>query len=469
MWLSRPARLALLAGAVGTTLVAGAKSVTNAASGVDPLVADDVHHATPVHRTTPYTTADAHPIELDASGGSGAVAYRVIAPPESAGEIVGTARVTGDAAAVTIEPTAEPGPATLRYQAYDRDGRRSEVATVFFDIANRPPQTRHLTLSTPRDTPLDLWPYARDAEDGGPFPWQREGNRVRYAEPAHGTVRTLATGGPGIGHKAVYTPDPGYVGADSFTYTFTDTEGGRSTGAVTVDVAAAARRNGSADVLYRCPVRIDSDGSTGYDPDATRVVSRAIGGDLLIRVRARTRLPRRLESGRPYEATPLNVKLTLSRSTAAMLAGRELTGGGVALGRAGLGQTTIGASVTAALPITETATDTERTEPVSGLRAGSVPLTLPPPNDGVALTMRGSLPGRTAPDRGTLVVSMPQRFRLDTTLEPGVQGVIGSLGMRCRAVADQNLRLAAVPVLTPGRTTTERRAVLRVTRPPGPR
>lgn len=464
MRLSRQFRLVLLVSAVATTLVVGAKSVTNAAGGVDPLDAEDIDYAGAVYRDSPYVSPAEQVVTLEASGGSGAIGYRVVEPPTSAGDVVGTVEVTGDRASVTIEPTAEPGPATFRYQAHDEEGRRSGVATVSFEISNRAPQTRDLALTTPRDTPLDLWPYARDPEDGGPFPWHRDGNRIRYGDPAHGTVRPLSgdrQGGLTTGHKAVYVPDPGYVGRDTFAYTFADTEGGSTSGEIVVDVRepSVADRAGRVTALYRCPLRIGADGAASdHDRDATEAVARVLGGDLLFRVRARAGVPQGLRPGERYRPR-IGVDLSMSRSTAAMLAGDEVSGDGVELGRAGLGQTSIATDIEANLTVTDTATGTARQHPVSTLKSGPVTLTLPVPDERVALPAHGTMPELTAPESGSVVVSMPRSFDLGAVLEPGVQGVLGSVGMHCRVVGDPDLELATTPVRVPTRITTATRRI----------
>jgi outer membrane biosynthesis protein TonB len=60
--------------------------------------------------------------------------------------------------------------------------------------------------------------------------------------PADGTVTTTTPGHGAatvVDGKIVYTPDDGFVGADTFTYTVTGTDGLTTTAVVTVDVTAA--------------------------------------------------------------------------------------------------------------------------------------------------------------------------------------------------------------------------------------
>ncbi|MGH3357399.1 MAG: Ig-like domain repeat protein [Nocardioidaceae bacterium] len=467
---TRHLRLTLLTCAVATTVLVGAKSVTNAARGVDPLVADDLAYAEPVYRDGHYLMRDDQRVELRASGGSGELTYRIVNPPTSAGETIGSVAVTDDGATVSIELTADPGPASFSYQALDQEGRKSNVATVSFEVENRSPLTEDLALSTPRGTPLDIWPYARDAEDGGPFPWQREGNRIVYGQPQHGVVEPLFAGDRrapdafSVDHKAMYVPDPGYVGPDVFSYRFTDAEGGTSSGSVAVDVTARpALRDGAAEVLYRCPLRVkvgasgQADPAGEYDPDATRIVSRVLGGDLMFRLGVRLSPPRRLEPGEPYTLPPADVDLTMSQSTAGMLAGENVAGDNLDLETAGFGQTAVGAGIAAELHVTEPADEYD--VPLTGLQSGPVPLELPAPEAGVTVAMTGTLSDLAAPERGGVVVSMPREFDLDAAFEPGVQEVMTAVGMRCHAVDGQNLELDRVPVRARTRTAADARPV----------
>lgn len=455
---TRSLRLVLLACAIATTMIAGAKSVTTAAAGVDPLIARDLTHDGPVFRATHYVSHGDQDVDLAASGGSGALDYRIVEPPTSGGERVGTVAVSGDDATIAIDPTAEPGPARFRYRAVDDEGRLSDVATVRFDIANQPPQTEDMSLSTRRNTPLGLWPYARDAEDGGPFPWRRDGNRITYERPEHGTVRPAFEGGHAesnletAGHQAIYVPDRGYTGPDAFEYTFTDSEGGTSTGSIAVDVTEPPRPAGRRyvrDVLYRCPVRmrVDSDGDADpagrYDEHVTRIVSRTLGGDLLLRARVSGRS--KAMPGGSYGLTPIRLGLTLSPGAADVLAGRDVAGRTIDLTRAGLGQRRLRTSVSADLRVDETATGETYDLALTGLESARVPLDRPSQEHGTTLTAEGRAGDLTAPRRGSVAVSMPRRFDLDAALEPGLSGAIGSVGMRCHALSGQGRVLLRLP------------------------
>ncbi len=95
------------------------------------------------------------------------------------------------------------------------------------------PVAGSLTLTTGQNTPLDFDLVGSDA-DGRIVSWQVVGT------PAHGTLSVS-------GAKATYTPETGFSGTDSFTYTVTDDSGAISEPAtvkITVDAPAVPRISG---------------------------------------------------------------------------------------------------------------------------------------------------------------------------------------------------------------------------------
>ena len=86
--------------------------------------------------------------------------------------------------------------------------------------------------------------------------------------PAHGTA-TIS------GRQVLYTPTPGYLGADAFTYTIDDGRGARSTASVAVTVVRANRAPNARDDFaiagYNQPVSIDVLGNDS-DPDGDALV-----------------------------------------------------------------------------------------------------------------------------------------------------------------------------------------------------
>jgi hypothetical protein len=113
------------------------------------------------------------------------------------------------------------------------DGRAdSPAATVSINVmpANDPPIANNNSAVTAKNTPVSISVLANDSD--------AEGNLLSVSsvtQPQHGTASNEIT-------HVVYSPATGYSGADSFTYTVADGQGGFGTATVTVNVT-----NGSAD------------------------------------------------------------------------------------------------------------------------------------------------------------------------------------------------------------------------------
>jgi hypothetical protein len=109
-------------------------------------------------------------------------------------------------------------------QANTRTG--SFPVTVF----NHPPVAQPDAASTVEKAPVQISVLANDSDiDGGVL------TVVGVDVPAHGTAT------PGTGGTVSYVPVHGYVGADTFTYTVSDGQGGTATGTVTVKVSRRRR------------------------------------------------------------------------------------------------------------------------------------------------------------------------------------------------------------------------------------
>ena len=448
-------RRVVFALAVSVTSFAGASAITNAAS--DAPVVDDIDLADPVYRTTPYGSPTAR-IDLDPHDRN--LTYAVVEQPKADDSPVGTARVRGDTVILTMDRDAAAGSASFTYRATDSDGKVSGDATVSFEVGNRTPLTRDLTLTTQRDAAMDIWPYARDAEDGGPFPWTQSGNRVTYTDPKHGTIEPFF-GSDGdeptfakVDHKAVYVPDPGYVGADSFSYTFTDEDGDESTSRVSVDVGEPETPENGArhGVRYRCAshMRSDSDGEPDadgrFDSRLTEQVARILGGDLVLEVDAALDTPRTLAPRESYELGRPALDLSMQAGATELLAGAPVKGGGLDLDSVGLGQSSVGAEVTASTTVRSTARGEVRDVSIEGLSSRPRPVAGPEGDNELTMSMRGSSAELTAPRRGKVVVSLPQVFGLNLRLEPGLRGHIDRVGLRCYAPGNERLELAEIPV-----------------------
>ena len=129
---------------------------------------------------------------------------------------------------VTYTPDADySGPDSFTYAVTDADGQLS-TATVSINVApvdDGPPSAQDDIASLPEDSAITTDVLANDTNlVDGPV-------SVSIAtQPAHGTV-TLNPDG-----TITYTPNPDYIGPDSFTYTVTDADGQTSTATVSFNV-----------------------------------------------------------------------------------------------------------------------------------------------------------------------------------------------------------------------------------------
>ncbi|HEX6131659.1 MAG TPA: Ig-like domain-containing protein, partial [Actinomycetota bacterium] len=99
----------------------------------------------------------------------------------------------------------------------------SRVATVHMTIVNHAPEAEDVAVATDEDTPASVSLAATDG-DGDPVTYEV------VSAPAHGTLA-------GDAPELTYTPDPGWFGADSFTYAASDGTDTSAAATVTVDVA----------------------------------------------------------------------------------------------------------------------------------------------------------------------------------------------------------------------------------------
>ncbi|MFP5478009.1 MAG: Ig-like domain-containing protein, partial [Gammaproteobacteria bacterium] len=107
------------------------------------------------------------------------------------------------------------------------DGRTPVTATVNVEVTpvNDAPKAVDDAVNTAEDTPISIPVLRNDTDvDGDTL------SIIGFTQPSHGTVTLGADGNP------VYTPSLDYNGADSFTYTISDGNGGTSTATVSITV-----------------------------------------------------------------------------------------------------------------------------------------------------------------------------------------------------------------------------------------
>ncbi|MDR9852064.1 Ig-like domain-containing protein [Paenibacillus sp. VCA1] len=105
-----------------------------------------------------------------------------------------------------------------------KGGKTTSTITVnVTDKPNQPPVTRDENVTTPNNTSVTGSVYGIDP-DGDQLTF------TKGSDPKHGSVTVNPDG------TWTYTPEPGYVGEDSFTVIVDDGKGGKTTSTVTVNV-----------------------------------------------------------------------------------------------------------------------------------------------------------------------------------------------------------------------------------------
>ena len=144
--------------------------------------------------------------------------------------------VTVNGGVVTYTPAPGfLGTDSFTYTVADIDGARSQPATVTVTVVNAPPTAGDVdtTLNLSRESSIRLDPLSQATDPDG----QLDGSTVAIVDaPAHGQAVV-------DGSAIVYTPDQGYIGPDSLTFTVTDADGATSepaTASITVVDASAA-------------------------------------------------------------------------------------------------------------------------------------------------------------------------------------------------------------------------------------
>jgi hypothetical protein len=126
------------------------------------------------------------------------------------------------------------GTDTFRYTVKDDKGAVSNEASVAIRVGNTPPVAQPDDASTAKNTPVTVDVLSNDTDlDGDAL------SVAAVGSPAHGTSALNANG------TVTYTPNPGFIGDDTFTYTLADGQGGGDTGTVTVHI----RESNAAPVL----------------------------------------------------------------------------------------------------------------------------------------------------------------------------------------------------------------------------
>lgn len=140
----------------------------------------------------------------------------------------GATSINGTTGVVTYTPGASyVGSDSFTYTISDADGGTSASATVTITVAaNVVPVALGDSATTNADTAVEINVLANDSDpDGGTL----DVATVAATQPANGVTTVNLTG------TITYTPNPGFAGLDTFTYTVADNDGGTSNNA-TVNV-----------------------------------------------------------------------------------------------------------------------------------------------------------------------------------------------------------------------------------------
>jgi uncharacterized repeat protein (TIGR01451 family) len=187
-----------------------------ATATVAVTVTDHRPVAVPDQGTTPFQRTIAIPVLANDVDPDGSLAVVSVGTP---GE--GTATVDGDQVVYTPSEGFS-GVATFDYSTRDALGQ-SAGSTVTVTVSPAP-HAPDKEAETEPDQPVVI-PLPTVDENGIGI------TVISVGQPQHGTVQLNSDG------TFTYTPDPGFVGTDSFTYEAVDADGNRTTGTITVTVA----------------------------------------------------------------------------------------------------------------------------------------------------------------------------------------------------------------------------------------
>ncbi len=186
--------------------------------------------------TLSETTPEGTPLALDVLTAAGvtdpsnlAVTVKSVGTPKN-----GSATRSGST--ITYTPNKfYNGPDSFTYVVTDANGGTATgTVKVKVTFVDNPPTANPDTAVTPLGTPVTVNVLAHDTD---PDIGTVHGDKLTVTTagtPAHGTAKINTDG------TITYTPNSGYVGKDTFTYTISDTSGKTSTANVTVTVLTNA-------------------------------------------------------------------------------------------------------------------------------------------------------------------------------------------------------------------------------------
>jgi hypothetical protein len=212
-----------------------------ATATVTVTVTDHRPVSVPDRANTPYQRTIAIPVLDNDVDPDGTLAVVSVGTPGD-----GTATIDGDQVVYTPSEGFS-GVDTFDYSTRDALGQ-SAGATVTVTVSPAPHAPDEEAATEP-DQPVVI-PLPTVDENGIDI------TVTSVGLPQHGTVRLNADG------TFTYTPDPGFVGTDSFTYEAVDADGNRTTGTITVTVAGVDAAPDAVKDRYT----VEAGGMLSFDP-----------------------------------------------------------------------------------------------------------------------------------------------------------------------------------------------------------
>ncbi|TKC10546.1 tandem-95 repeat protein [Pedobacter polaris] len=193
--------------------------------------------------------------------------YTVIASDIAAGNVTNTAVVNAK------DPANNP--------ITDVSGSTTTNNTPTVTSLAKPPVANNDAATTRQNDPVTVTVVTNDVPGSTPI---APATVVITVQPAHGTVKVNADG------TVTYTPNPGYVGTDTFTYTVKDANGQTSNPAVvnlTVVPSNPKATNDAAKTTFNTPVTIpvilnDVKDGADFDPATIEIIGQPQHGTIKI-------------------------------------------------------------------------------------------------------------------------------------------------------------------------------------------
>ena len=196
--------------------------------------------------TTPYATPVTVNVLANDSDPSGyALTVTGATPPAH-----GTARINADNSITYTPNSTYSGNDRFSYSISNGHGGSASANVILTVQPSLPPVARDDTATTPYLTPVVIDVLANDTDPNGFFL-----SVTSVGVAASGTAKILPGG------AVSYSPQPGFIGSDSFEYSISDGHGGIASANVTVTVqppgGSLAAQNDTATTTYAKPVAIN--------------------------------------------------------------------------------------------------------------------------------------------------------------------------------------------------------------------